>query len=185
MCTRMLVGVAIARKLGLVSYSFTHLFAYLVKTVRQAKESIDTYGGSKVGILAEFLAESGSHRLVVKSNRRDSSCKDQPALGSINDMHYVLQSPPHGREITYRVEFAQKTMFISRKALRAWCKANNKSFASLIKYIKEHFLVRQEETGVDLVRYHSSRARKATVHCVRGTGLNAYRRRAITNGDLP
>ncbi len=45
MCTRMIVGVMIANKLGLLSYNVAKLFAYLVKQVRAAKTDLANISG--------------------------------------------------------------------------------------------------------------------------------------------
>lgn len=43
MCTRMIVGVMIANKLGLLNYNVAKLFTYLVKAVKRAKADLEKY----------------------------------------------------------------------------------------------------------------------------------------------
>lgn len=141
MCTRMIVGVMIANKLGLVNYNVAKLFAYLVKQVKKAKKDLSKYRWTPDNAVAQFINANIPHRLVVTHAKRPDNMQDDVTRGGLNDINYVVQSPAHGREITMRVELDTNTAIISIPAIREWCKKAGIAFSQFMRLLDTKYVV--------------------------------------------
>lgn len=121
MCTRMLVGIMIAKKLGLVEYDVDALMAYMVDLCQKSKRRIIRQNTDVHTVLGSFLAEHTGNRIVVISDKRPDDKPFNPELGPVNDMGYVLQSLSNGKDLHIRVVRDDQTVYISNKAVRDWC----------------------------------------------------------------
>lgn len=153
MCTRMIVGVMIANKLGLVKYNVAKLFAYLVKQVRAAKADLDKYKWTPETMIPQFINANISHRIVVTHAKRPEGMKDDIARGALNDINYVVQSPAHGRELTMRVELDTGNCLISIPAIREWCKKANVAFAQFMQLLEQKYVVVTPRTKRELGKH--------------------------------
>lgn len=153
MCTRMIVGVMIANKLGLLSYNVAKLFAYLVKQVRSSKADLDKYKWTPETMIPQFINANISHRIVVTHAKRPDGMKDDINRGSLNDINYVVQSPAHGREITMRVELDTGNCLISIPAIREWCKKANVAFAQFMQLLEQKYVVVTPRTKRELGKH--------------------------------
>ena len=165
MCTRMIVGVMIANKLGLLSYNVAKLSAYLVKQVCAAKTDLDKYKWTPETMIPQFINANISHRIVVTHAKRPEGMKDDINRGALNDINYVVQSPAHGRELTMRVELDTGDCVISVAAIREWCKKANVAFAQFIHLLGQKYVVVTSRTRRELGRYTVHRGGGA-IDCV-------------------
>lgn len=150
MCTRMLVGVMIANKLGLVRYNVARLFAYLVKSVKKAKAEIEKFVWTPESAIPQFLSANIPHRIVVVSEKRSPDMKDEVSRGALNDLSYVVQTPAHGREITMRVELDTGNCVIAKHAIREWCSRAGISISEFTKLLETQYQVVTKRTKRDL-----------------------------------
>ena len=153
MCTRMIVGVMIANKLGLLSYNVAKLFAYLVKQVRAAKTDLDKYKWTPETMIPQFINANISHRIVVTHAKRPEGMKDDINRGALNDINYVVQSPAHGRELTMRLELDTGNCHISIPAIREWCKKANVAFAQFMHLLEQKYVVVTPRTKRELGKH--------------------------------
>lgn len=121
MCTRMLVGIMIAKKLGLVDYDIEGLMDYMVDLCQKSKRRIVRQNTDVHTVLGSFLAEHTGNRIVVTSDKRPDDKPFHPEHGPVNDLGYVLQSPTTGRDLNIRVVRDDQTVYISHKAIKDWC----------------------------------------------------------------
>ena len=153
MCTRMIVGVMIANKLGLLPYNVAKLFAYLVKQVRAAKTDLDKYKWTPETMIPQFINANISHRIVVTHAKRPEGMKDDINRGALNDINYVVQSPAHGRELTMRLELDTGNCLISIPAIREWCKKANVAFAQFMHLLEQKYVVVTPRTKRELGKH--------------------------------
>lgn len=153
MCTRMIVGVMIANKLGLLSYNVAKLFVYLVKQVRAAKADLDKYKWTPETMIPQFINANISHRIVVTHAKRPEGMKDDINRGILNDINYVVQSPAHGRELTMRLELDTGNCLISIPAIREWCKKANVAFAQFMHLLEQKYVVVTPRTKRELGKH--------------------------------
>lgn len=160
MCTRMIVGVMIANKLGLLNYNVAKLFAYLVKTVKCAKADLEKYRWTPETMVSQFMSANLPHRIVVVSAKRPAGKPDNEQMGALNDINYVVQSPAHGREITMRYEQDTGECIISISSIKQWCKKAGVAYTEFTKLLAVQYEVVAKRTRRELGKY--------TVH--RGAG---------------
>ena len=153
MCTRMIVGIMIANKLGLVQYNVAKLFAYLVKQVRAAKIEIEKYKWTPESAVPQFLTANIPHRLVVTHGKRPKDMKDDINRGALNDINYVVQAPAHGRELTMRMELDTGNCVISLAAIKEWCKRSGIDLNEFTELLEDQYKVVTKRTTRDLGRY--------------------------------
>ena len=150
MCTRMIVGVMIANKLGLLQYNVAKLFAYLIKQVKRAKSEIEKYKWTPESAVPQFLTANIPHRLVVTHGKRPDDMQDNEVRGVLNDINYVVQAPAHGRELTMRVELDTGNCVISLAAIKEWCKRSGIGMNEFMKLIEDQYTVVTKRTRRDL-----------------------------------
>ena len=150
MCTRMIVGVMVANKLGLLNYNVAKLFAYLVKAVQKARGEIDKYKWTPETVVPQFLTHNIPHRLVVTHSKRPAGMQDEVTRGVLNDINYVVQAPAHGREITMRFELDTDSCIISVSAIKEWCKKAGIPLAEFMKILEAQFKIVSHRTNRDL-----------------------------------
>lgn len=165
MCTRMLVGISIARKLGLVQYDLSRLFLYFVAAVKKARESVDRYEAKESNLFPAFLAEQLPNRLVVTALRRPSGMPDNADKGEANDLAYVVSKPSGGREITVRMELEQQQVCVSIPFLRKWCRREGYGYADFVDAIKRDFGKVRENVRRDLGAHTTYRS-NTRVECL-------------------
>lgn len=165
MCTRMIVGVMIANKLGLVKYDVAKFFAYLVKVAINSRDNIDKYKWSPESVFPQFLSQHMPNRLVVKSAQRGKDNPDNPDLGAMNDFNYVIQKPANGREIIMRVELNKERCLISIPAIKDWCKRAGIDYNEFLNYIKRDYRITNENRRCDLGK-HTVYRNNGIVSCI-------------------
>lgn len=153
MCTRMIVGVMIANKLGLLSYNVAKLFAYLVKATQKAKAEIEKYKWTPETVVPQFLTFSLPHRLVVTSSSRPAGMNDDPTRGQLNDLNYVVQAPAGGRELTMRMELDTGDLVISIASIKEWCKRAGVPYNAFIDQLNVQYDVRSKRTRRELGKH--------------------------------
>lgn len=150
MCTRMIVGVMIANKLGLLDYNVAKLFAYLVKATNKAKAEIEKYKWQPETIVPQFLAFAGPHRVVVTHEKRPADMPDVVDRGALNDLNYVVQSPTSGRELIMRMELDTGNCIISTSAIKDWCRKSGIPYAEFINQLEQDYKVISKRTRREL-----------------------------------
>ena len=134
MCTRMLVGVMIANKLGLINYDVDNLFDYMVSVIKDNLHRMQHTIIDTSTLLGAFMAEHIGNRIVVTQDVRP---KEQPFNPSDagNDARYVITPLVGGKDLLIRIARKENYVYISRKAIADWCRDNNiprdKFFASI------------------------------------------------------
>lgn len=165
MCTRIIVGVMIANKLGLVKYNVAKLFAYLVKVAKQAKADLEKYKWTPETAVSQFMSANLPHRLTVVSAKRPANMPDNVERGSLNDISYVIQSPSLGREITMRLEQDTGECVISIPAVKLWCKKAGVAYTEFIKLLETQCHVVSKRTRRELGKHTVHRGAGA-VECI-------------------
>lgn len=150
MCTRMIVGVMIANKLGLLNYNVAKLFAYLVKQVERSKKEIDGYQWSPENAVPNFLTHYLPNRIVVTHEKRPSTMPDNVAKGAVNDAQYVVQAPANGRELVMRVELDTGNCLISLNTIKEWCKKGGVAMTDFISLLGTQYDIISKRTRRDL-----------------------------------
>lgn len=153
MCTRMIVGVMIAKQLGLVDYDVAKFFVYLVNLVNRSRADIDQYKWSPETAFPQFLAQHVNNRLVVTAPRRPKNMNDDETKGHLNDIGYVVQTPSAGRDIVIRYELSKSRCIISIHAIKEWCKRAGISYNDFIGHIGREYTVHSTSTRHELGRY--------------------------------
>lgn len=125
MTTRMMVGMRIARDLGLINYDLDNLLNYLLALIAEGKQTIGQSLMSPEGMIAQFMNEHEGARIVVAAHVRPSDMPDQPGKGVMNDVNYVKKQTVPGRGIQIRYEMKEERAFISMPAIKQWCKRQN------------------------------------------------------------
>ncbi len=165
MCTRMIVGVMIANKLGLLNYNVAKLFAYLVKAVKRAKADLEKYKWTPETMVAQFMGANLAHRLTVVSTKRPEGKVDNEQMGALNDINYVVQAPAHGREITMRYEQDTGECIISILSIKQWCKKAGVAYTEFMRQLEAQYEVVAKRSRRELGRYTVHRG-AGTTECV-------------------
>lgn len=150
MCTRMIVGVILANKIGLLSYDVTKFFAYLLKVVAKAKAEVEKHQWTPENAIPTFLTANIPHRIVVTHERRPDGMMDNESRGALNDVNYVVQAPVHGRELTMRVELDTGNCIISRHAIKEWCKKAKMPVSEFMNLLEKQFVIVSNRARRDL-----------------------------------
>lgn len=150
MCTRILVGCSIAKKLGLLDYDIKAIFTYLKSLVSQSLSNMSQYEWQPDSLLSDFLNSHLANRLDVSSANRPSEMVDNPETGAANDHNFVKRALAPGRELMIRVELDEGRGYISRSAARNWCKLNKVPYDRFIDSIREAKLLRSPEKRMAL-----------------------------------
>lgn len=165
MCTRMIVGVMIANKLGLLNYNVAKLFAYLVKAVKRAKADLEKYKWTPETMVAQFMGANLAHRLTVVSTKRPEGKVDNEQMGALNDINYVVQAPAHGRELTMRYEQDTGECIISILSIKQWCKKAGVAYTEFMRQLEAQYEVVAKRSRRELGRYTVHRG-AGTTECV-------------------
>ena len=150
MCTRILVGCTIAKKLGLVDYDIKAIFAYLKGLVFQSLSNMSQYEWQPDSLLADFLNSHLSNRIDVVSSSRPKDMADNPEVGGANDMNFVKRPLALGRDLLIRVELDTATGYIARSAARSWCKMNKIPYDRFLDSLKEAGVLKSPEKKMAL-----------------------------------
>lgn len=150
MCTRIITGLSIAKKLGLVDYDIGKVFAYLKALVRSSLKKLDRYEWKPENLLSDFLNSHLGVRVDVMCAVRPSDITDLPETGEVNDKTYVKAAPAHGRDLEIRVELKERRGYISTRAIRKWCSEVNVPYDVFLKSLKDAHLLVKENTKVTL-----------------------------------
>lgn len=165
MCVRMLVGIIIAKRLGLVDYDINGLYDYLVERVMLSKRRISTKVADTESLLGAYLNEHISERLVVVSDQRPENRPYNPEQGEPNDAGYVLQKVGNGRDLSLRVVRDSGLVYISRKSIKTWCTKNLVSEATFFEQLEKQAVVKSLNKRIDLGRL-TQYAASSKVGCV-------------------
>ena len=150
MCTRILVGCSIAKKLGLIAYDIKAIFKYLKDLVSASLSNMSQYEWQPDSLLSDFLNSHLSNRIDVSSANRPADMIDDPEKGAINDLNFVKRPLAPGRDLMIRVELDTGRGYISRSAARNWCKLNKVPYDRFIDSLKEADLLRSPEKKMAL-----------------------------------
>lgn len=137
MCTRILVGCAIAKKLGLIAYDIKAIFAYLKGLVFQSLSNMSQYEWQPDSLLADFLNAHLANRIDVLSANRPKDMADNIEAGTHNDMNFVKRPLAPGRELSIRVELDTGKGYIARSAARSWCKLNKVPYDRFLDSLRD------------------------------------------------
>ena len=137
MCTRILVGCAIAKKLGLVAYDIKAIFVYLKELVFKSLSNMSQYEWQPDSLLADFLNSHLSNRIDVASASRPKDMADNPEAGTANDMNFVKRPLAIGRDLLIRVELDTGRGYIARSAARSWCKMHKVPYDRFLESLRE------------------------------------------------
>ena len=150
MCTRILTGLSIAKKLGIVDYDIGGVFAYLKGLVLSSLKKLDRYEWKPENLLSDFLNSHLGVRVDVVSSTRPPEMTDVPEAGESNDYAYVKAAPAYGRDLEIRVELKERRGFIATRAIRKWCSSVNVPYDVFLKSLKDSNLLVQSSTRVTL-----------------------------------
>lgn len=150
MCTRILVGCSIAKKLGLIDYDIKAIFSYLKSLIADSLNSMRQYEWQPDSLLSDFLNSHLANRIDVSSADRPKEMRDMPEEGGLNDINFVKRPLAPGRELLIRVELDTGIGYIARVAARNWCKLNKVPYDRFIDSIKEAGLLRSPERRIVL-----------------------------------
>ena len=150
MCTRILTGLSIAKKLGIVDYDIGKIFVYLKGLVLSSLKKLDRYEWKPENLLSDFLNSHLGVRVDVVSSTRPPEMTDVPEAGESNDYSYVKAAPAYGRDLEIRVELKERRGFISTRAVRKWCSDINVPYDVFLKSLKDAHLLVKESTKVTL-----------------------------------
>lgn len=134
MCTRLIVGNMLARHLGLVGYNNKELFKYLVIQVKRAVMDIDRFQWSPDNLLSDFMHEHVGERLVVTEAKRPGDLKSED---TDTDFGYVLSKPIGTSDLSIRIEKKEQRAYITRHAIKEWCKRQGVPFNAFIDSIQK------------------------------------------------
>lgn len=162
MATRMMVGITIAKELGLVDYDLDRLYLYLTDLIAANHYNLGLHVVDQSTLLEQFLSEHEPNRLVVESTHRPPEMPDVPTKGYLNDVNYVRKMP-NGREITVRYERLEQRAVISAKALRLWCKENGYVYSDFMRMLRKKY--NAKEAKIELARETVARG-NGTIACV-------------------
>lgn len=152
MCTRLVTGLIIANKLGLVDYDYKTFFLYLKGLINKAKATITKFEYDPDDTFNLFMAQMHSSRLDVVSAERPANLKDQPSNGANNDIGYVLACPTAGNDLVMRVEQDTDIAYIVTGAIREWCKQHQVPYDDFIESLKRKKMLLKEKTRVAIGR---------------------------------
>lgn len=165
MCTRIIVGCAIAKKLGLIDFDIKRIFAYLKQIVFKSLSSIGKYEWKPDSVLSDYLNAHIANRIDVVSAERPTELGDDFDKGEVNDLNYVKRPLAHGRELHVRAELEERRMFISRASARSWCSANRIPYEEFVSSIEEAGLLVHPGRRITLGKGTVHRANGRS-HCI-------------------
>lgn len=121
------VGVTIARSLGLVNFNIESLVDWMVLNARQFKESVTSSTPPVIDVFGKMLTEIAKG-FIVTQNEGDASIAGKAAT--------VIQHP-NGASITGRLIEGEQVLYIQQATIRTWCARNqadyNEMWASVIQ----------------------------------------------------
>lgn len=150
MCTRVITGLSIAKKLGLVDYDIPRIFKYLKSLVLSSLKKLERYEWKPENLLSDFLNSHLGVRVDVVFATRPAEMVDIPANGEANDIGYVKAYPAFGRDLEIRVELTERRGYISTRAIRNWCSEVNVPYDVFLGSLRDANLLRKESTKVTL-----------------------------------
>ena len=128
-----LTGVLIAKKLGLVNYDTSKLFSYIVKMLKENKNSVADMNSPAIETLNDYFHENWGNILKIKST-------DDLRKGQDNglDSLVIPELDPKIR-LVGRYETDTKVAFLSPKPLKVWCGKQQINYSSFIEELKTNF----------------------------------------------
>jgi hypothetical protein len=128
-----LTGVLIAKKLGLVNYDTSKLFSYIVKMLKENKNSVADMNSPAIETLNDYFHENWGNILKIKST-------DDLRKGQDNglDSLVIPELDPKIR-LVGRYETDTKVAFLSPKPLKVWCGRQQINYSSFIEELKTNF----------------------------------------------
>tara|TARA_R110000796_G_scaffold238707_1_gene359141 strand:- start:202 stop:1656 length:1455 start_codon:yes stop_codon:yes gene_type:complete len=128
-----LTGVLIAKKLGLVNYDTSKLFSYIVKMLKENKNSVSDMNSPAIETLNDYFHENWGNILKIKST-------DDLRKGQDNglDSLVIPELDPKIR-LVGRYETDTKVAFLSPKPLKVWCGRQQINYSSFIEELKTNF----------------------------------------------
>lgn len=150
MITRLIAGALIAKSLDLIDYDVGGLLDFLIGLTKKSVEVVNDYVVDRKTLLSSFLSSQIGNRLVVKSEKRPADLgDDNPELGEVNDVGYVVQKPPFGREITVRIELDTLTCYIQEDAIKDWCKERKMSVRDFWRAVGDNDAIKATRSTKD------------------------------------
>lgn len=152
MCTRMLVGVMIAKQLGLVDYDIDNLLEYMVNLCIASRLRVSSQNTDVSGVLGSFLNEHMGNRIVVTHDKRPVDKPFNADMGAANDIGYVTTGLSNGRDLHIRIARAEGLVYISHKSIRDWCVSNGVPREMFDASVAENAFVVSDKKRVELGR---------------------------------
>jgi hypothetical protein len=128
-----LTGVLIAKKLGLVNYDTNKLFKYIIKLLKENKNSTTDMNVSAADTLNDYIHENWGSILKIKST--DDLRKTQ---NNGLDALVIPELDPKVR-LVGRYETDTKLAYLIPKPLKAWCGKQQINYSSFIQELKADF----------------------------------------------
>jgi len=116
-------GGVVAKKLGLIQFDVMRVMAWATERVREMRDDKDDLAGDAVGILAQFLDEHSSNRLIVRGD----------ATGG--KICTVVSEPRGALVIRYELDYDR--LYFSRNVFKAWLGRKFGSYTKVRKDLQE------------------------------------------------
>tara|TARA_R110000824_G_scaffold131178_2_gene293143 strand:- start:77 stop:1537 length:1461 start_codon:yes stop_codon:yes gene_type:complete len=128
-----LTGILIAKKLGLLNYDTNKLFRFIVKLLKENKNSVEDMNSPAIEILNDYFHENWGSILKIKST-------DDLRKGQKNGLdNLVIPELDPKVRLVGRYEIDTKIAFLSPKPLRAWCGKQQLNYPSFKQELEDDF----------------------------------------------
>ena len=128
-----LTGILIAKKLGLLNYDTNKLFRFIVKLLKENKNSVEDMNSPAIETLNDYFHENWGSILKIKST-------DDLRKGQKNGLdNLVIPELDPKVRLVGRYETDTKIAFLSPKPLRAWCGKQQLNYPSFKQELEDDF----------------------------------------------
>ena len=126
-----IVGLLIAKRVGLINFSVADVVKWLVEVLKTAKGSIDTMDAGIEDTLSNYLADNYTNILRIRST--DDS---RVPSGELTDNLMVPDASPRAMLVA-RYEYDVRKLYLIQKPLRDWCGKQQINYAAFVDGLRK------------------------------------------------
>jgi len=128
--TNGIMGLMVAKRVGLVNYDIKPVVDFIVEIAKNAKSQVKSMDVDAEGVLTNFVAENWNSMLRIKSTE-DTRVNKKDEVD-----HLVIPDATPKLTFVIRYEYDLKMMYIYPNPLREWCVKKQINYEGLIDSLK-------------------------------------------------
>ena len=131
LASRTISGLILAKKAGLIDWEIAPIANWIIKVMKNAKQTVGEMATDVESILTDYLAENYSNILRIKST-------DDARKGATGLDHLIHpEAVPRGNNLVARYEYDLKKLYLLPKPLKAWCGKQQINYSGFTDGLKE------------------------------------------------